>query len=341
MQDRPSSVQVDDAWSAIEHFLQGDLTDGLPVVPPTEELVNRFLDHVGLEPEHVVGAVPARDLVITARTVAVNAVMAGCLPQYLPVITAVVEAICDEGFNIHGASVSTGGSAQLVIVNGPITREIGMNSGGNVFGPGNRANATIGRAVRLIVINSIGSIPGVVDMSTLGHGGKYSYCIAEAEEESPWEPLHVEKGFPKSASTVTVISSQGGHQVHDYPGNGGAVAAIADGMASCGPGFGGMTVVMGPEPASLLAREGLSKRQVKEALFKGSQRSVASMKEHGRVRGAVASGDERSVEATVPDADSITLVVAGGQAGRFSAVIPPWGRGLASEPQVRLVGGSS
>ena len=317
MQESPSSFQTEDAWSAIEHFFEGDLTDGLPVVPPMPDLVERFLAHVGLPAEYEIAQVPARDVGITAQTVAVNAVMAGCRPDYLPVVIAAVEAICDDDFNIHGASVSTGGSAQLIIVNGPIAREIGMNSGANVFGPGNRANATIGRAVRLIVINSIGSIPGIVDLSALGHPGKYSYCVAEAEDVSPWEPLHVEMGFSVDESTVTVISSQSGHQVHDHAAADGAIPAIAEAMASCGLGFGGFTIVMGPEPASLLAKGGLSKAEVKQALYERSRRS--------------------SEEETVRGADRIILVVAGGLAGRFSAVIPPWARGLASSPVTRRI----
>lgn len=317
MQERLSSFDAEDVWAAIEHFLSGDMSDGLPVVPPTVDLVGRFLGHVNLKRDDEIARVSSREIVLTAEMVAINAVMAGCRPDYLPVVIAAVEAICDESFNINGASVSTGGSAQLVIVNGPVAGQIGMNSGTNAFGPGNRANATIGRAVRLIVINAIGSIPGIVDLSCLGHPGKYTYCIAEAEDVSPWDPLHVEQGYLFEDSTVTVVSSQSGHQVHDYDGNDGAILAIGDAMGACGSGFGGFTVVMGPESATLLAGEGLSKEQVKEALRERIQQG---------------SGEE-----ILRQGSQIMLVVAGGLAGRFSAIMPPWAKGLASQPVTRKI----
>ena len=330
---------MDDAWAAIEAFFEQGLTDGLPVVPPKESLVRRFLEHSRLAPGDVIGRVPARELVITARTVAINAVMAGCRPEYLPVVNAVVEAICDETFNIHGSSVSTAGSAQLVIVSGPVVKALGMNSETNVLGPGNRANSTIGRAVRLVVINAMGSVPGEMDMTCLGHGGKYSSVLPEREEASPWEPLRVELGYSLDASTVTVISSQGPQQVHDHPG--GSVdtilACLGDSLAACGPGFASFVVLIGPECAHAFRQAGVTKRQVKQALFEGSQRTVAHFKRAAKLSGRAQPGDEAVMATVVPSPEAITLVVAGGLAGRFNALIPPWGKGHASVTQTREV----
>ncbi len=333
------SIQAVDAWNAIEAFFEQGLTDGLPVVPPTDTLVQRSLDAAGLQPDDVVGTVPARSLAIDARTVAVNAVMAGCRPEYLPVVNAVVEALCEPAFNIHGSSVSTGGAAQLVIVNGPIAKELGMNSGVNVLGPGNRANSTIGRAIRLIVINVIGSRPGEVDMSCIGHGGKYSYLLPENETESPWDPLHVEHGFSADESVVTVVSAQGAHQVHGTMSGdaSGIPDAIADSMAACGPDFSNFVVVLGPEPASLLAKIGMSKERVKRVLYDKAERTAASLKRAGKIPGGLTADDETTALKVLRDPSAVTLVVAGGLAGRFSAIIPPWGKGDVSAAQSKVV----
>ena len=196
----------DDATEAIEYYLRQGWTDGLPIVPPTPQRVSQFLEYTGLSPSEIVGAEPVKGRVITAEKVAINAVMAGCLPEHLPVVIAAVEAMSETPFNFHGVSVSTAGTVVLTVVSGPIAKELAVNSGVSVFGPGHRANATIGRAVRLIISNVTGAVPGVLDKSTLGHAGKYTWCIAEAEDESLWEPLHVERGFSASQSAVTVFA---------------------------------------------------------------------------------------------------------------------------------------
>src|SRR6266571_8078360 len=184
-----------------------------PIVPPTEERVREFLVEAGLQPGHIIGTEPVRRRQITAEKVAINAVMAGCLPEYLPVVVAAVEAMCQEEFCLHGSTASTGGSAQFVVVNGPVRRAIGMNATHNLLGNGSRANATIGRALRLIVINALGGIPGTLDRSTLGHAGKFTYCIAEDEEDSPWQPLAQERGVPEGVSAVTVLAVESLRQV--------------------------------------------------------------------------------------------------------------------------------
>ena len=190
-----TTVQWDSALEAIERCYELGWTDGLPVVPPTEARVAEFIERSGKSAGQVIGELPERRREITVGKVAANAVMAGCLPEYMPVVITATAAMLDPVFNLVGPSSSMGGSAILTIVNGPVIRELNINARNNLFGPGNRANATIGRAIRLILMNACAAIPGVFDRSVIGHPGKYTYCIAEAETETHWTPLHVERGF--------------------------------------------------------------------------------------------------------------------------------------------------
>jgi hypothetical protein len=187
---------ADDAFAANELFQDEGWTDGLPIVPPTEPLVRRFLDGARRSPADVVGVEPVRRRRITAEKVAIAAVMAGCRPEYMPVVLAIVHAMCDPAFGLHGSTASTGGSAPFVVVNGPVRPALGMNATNNVLANGSRANATIGRSLRLLIINVLGGIPGQLDRSTLGHPGKFTFCIAEDEEDSPWPALATERGLP-------------------------------------------------------------------------------------------------------------------------------------------------
>ncbi|MBI3801125.1 MAG: hypothetical protein HY268_29660, partial [Deltaproteobacteria bacterium] len=210
---RSAVYELADALDANELYQQNGWTDGLPIVPPTEERVQACLDAAGLASGDVIGVEAVRQRPITAEKVAINAVMAGCLPTYVPIIVAALRAMCDEDFNLHGSTASTGGSAQFIVVNGPIRTAIGMNATHGVFGPGHRANATIGRAVRLVLINVLGCVPGQLDRSTLGHAGKFAFCIAEDEEDSPWTPLAQARGVPIDASGVTVMAGEAPRQV--------------------------------------------------------------------------------------------------------------------------------
>src|SRR5712664_3135788 len=210
---------VRDETDAIELAFDKGWSDGLPVVPPTEARVRAMLEAVRLEPGHQVGVIRDRAVVITAEKVAINAVMAGCRPEYLPVVVAAVEGIADPRWSYHGPGTSTGGAGVLVIVNGPIARELDINAGDNLFGPGWRSNATIGRALRLVMRNVCGSLPGLLDRGTVGHPGKLSYVIAENEAGSPWTPLHVERGFRPEQSTVTVIAADAPHQFYNQLSN--------------------------------------------------------------------------------------------------------------------------
>ena len=191
-----------DPIAAIEFCYRQGWTDGLPVVPPTEARVAAFLGHLERGRDEVLGMVPERRRRVTIEQVVANAVMAGCLPEYAPVVVAAVEAMLQPPFNLVGPSASLGGSAILAIVNGPVAEALQINNRNNLFGAGNRANATIGRAIRLVLMNTCGAIPGLFDRTTLGHPGKYTYCIAENARDSVWLPLHVERGVVPEASAL-------------------------------------------------------------------------------------------------------------------------------------------
>ena len=198
--------QFQDYDDFLEQAYANGWTDGMPVVPPTPEKVQQFLDYLHIPPDEVLGEVPTREVIVTAEHVAVNAVMAGCKPEYMPVVVAAVRGFLEEKSHIHSTSGSLMGPAHLLIVNGPIRGELEINCKLGVFGPGFRANATIGRAVRLVIRNVMRGIPGFLDRATYSTANRYSYCIGENEEDSPWKPLHVERGFSPHTSAVTVFA---------------------------------------------------------------------------------------------------------------------------------------
>ena len=191
---------------SMEDYFQRGWTDGLPIVPPTPERVSEFLGVIGLSPAEVIGAIPTREVTVTAEKVAINAVMAGCLPEYMPTVLAACRAMLDERFNLHANSGTLSGAAQIVVVNGPVRQALGMNCDAGVFGPGFRPNATIGRAVRLVIRNVGRSVPGFLDRSAFSQPGRYTWCFGENEEESPWTPMHLERGFSLDSSTVTLFA---------------------------------------------------------------------------------------------------------------------------------------
>ena len=327
---------IDDA---IELCFERGWTDGLPVVPPTEEKVLAFLEVAGLEPSHIIGVEPVRGRVITAEKVAINALMAGCRPEYMPVVVATVEAMVQHEYNLHGSSASTGGSAPLMIINGPIRKRLGFNSGHNLFagGPQFRANATIGRAIRLILINVLGNHPGVLDRSTLGHGGKYSFCFAEDEEGSAWEPLHVERGFPPDFSTVTVGACQAPLQVlHMRIGTiEGLLTAASDSMLAIGSGNTELILVLPPEPMDFVKEAGWSKAQVREFLFHKAQRTAQEWADTNKQE-LPAPGAEDALVPVLTRPESL-LLVAGGGAGGTGALIPRWAKGAIAATVTREI----
>jgi len=204
---------VDDFAAAQEFYHSNGWTDGLPVVPPTEDAVAACLEWALMPPDMLIGIEPVRAQPITAEKLAINAVMAGCLPMHFPIVATAWQAMMKEEFLMHGVTSSTGGAAVLVIINGPIRREIGANSTFNTLGNSDRATAVIGRALRLALINLLDARPGSIDRSTLGHPGKFSYCIAEDEEDTTWQPLSVMRGIPEDLSAVTVMGAMAPRQI--------------------------------------------------------------------------------------------------------------------------------
>src|SRR5256712_12968814 len=221
---------------AVEFCYQQGWPDGLPVIPPTPDRVTAMLAAARLDPKQELAFITHRSVSITAEKVAINAVMAGCRPEYMGVVVAAVEGIGDPAWGYHGPGTSTGGAAVLMIVNGPIARQLDVNSGDNLFGPGWRANLPIGRALRLVMRNVCGSMPGLLDRGTVGHPGKLSYVIAENEAESPWTPLSVERGFRPEQSTVTVMAAEGPHQFYNQLSSTaeGILTTLADNMRGSG-----------------------------------------------------------------------------------------------------------
>ena len=212
---RSRHVELAELEDEHEALFDRGWTDGLPVVPPTPERVLRMLQGTTRDPGEVVAVVPPDLVECTVEKVAVNAVLAGCRPEYLPVVLAAVEAACTSEFNIHGLLATTWFSSPVVLVNGPVATAIGMNSGVNALGQGNRANATIGRALQLVIRNVGGGRPGGVDRATLGNPGKYTFCFAEAEATAPWEPLAQSRGVPAGTSALTLFAGSGVQGVVD------------------------------------------------------------------------------------------------------------------------------
>ncbi len=314
--------QVADDPEAVQRYLEAHgWGDGLPVVPPTPEWVERMVAASGRDPGEVIAEVDPTKGVATVEKIAVNAVMAGCRPEYMPVLIAAVEAVADPAFNLHGIQATTNPVGPLLIVNGPVRRRIDLNCGRNALGPGRRANATIGRALRLILLHIGGGLPDRIDKSTLGMPGKYTFCLGENEEESPWEPLHVERGFPAEESTVTAVGAQGTHNVLALAGGAReALILTADAMATMGNnnvlyGQGNPLVFFSPGHARQFVQQGYrTKRDVKAALFELSKIPVSRFPEREvfplvPLRERALDGDRVSVARRAED---LVVVVAGG-----------------------------
>ena len=296
--DVPSSVDEQ------EFVFDQGLTDGLPVVMPTPERVMRLLDGSNRDAQEVVAVVPPNMAEATIEKIAINAVMAGCRPEYLPVVVAAVEAACTDEFNAHGVMATTMGANPCVIVNGSIRDRIGMNMGLGVFGQGNRANASIGRALMLTLRNLGGARPGGTERSTFGSASKYTMAFAEWEERSPWQPLHVERGFAADQSVVTLVGMRSGPQVvPDQTSRTGSdlAASIARGLSIV---VGGVDVLLAvsPEHADTFARDRYTKADLRARIQEVTDQGFA-------------------------DPELIRIVVAGGGAGKWSAFFTGWSTG--------------
>jgi len=328
----------DDSWErAQEEMMANGLGDGLPIVIPTADRVARMLAASPQSAETVIGPLAPLFAEVTWRDVAVNAVMAGCKPEYLPVIGAAVEALGAPEFNLIGISTTTGSAATMLIVNGPIARRIGMNAEANALGPGNRANATIGRALRLVLQNVGGAKPGEIDMATIGQPAKFGFCVAENEEASPWAPLHADRGFAAQDSVVTMVGTSGIVEVVDSSSRTTADLAqtFAQSMLIAGTaggsgllGGGEPLIVIPPELAALLAQDGSSKAQFKRAIWERAtlsrDRLSPAIREHFAGRQETAGGDPNAVLKVAEAPDDIMVIVAGG-VGIKAAYIPTWG----------------
>ncbi|MBI2490888.1 MAG: hypothetical protein HYV94_02080, partial [Candidatus Rokubacteria bacterium] len=333
--------RVEDVGDAIEFCFQQGWTDGLPVIPPTADRVQTMLEAARLDPKQEIGYVAHRAVSITAEKVAINAVMAGCKPEYLPVVVAAVEGIADPRWSYHGPGTSTAGAAVLMIVNGPIARALDVNAGDNLFGPGWRANLTIGRAVRLVMRNVCGSLPGLLDRGTLGHPGKLSYVIAENEQDSPWTPLHVERGFRADQSTVTVMAAEAPHQFYNQlsPTAEGVLTTLADDMRISGNVMGQphYALVLAGEHVRTIAGSGWDKQRIRQFVWERTHNSHAHLKRTQRMSGDLGPGDETRMRPLVASPDDILVVAAGGRAGAFSAYIPGWSSAKSSQAVTKEV----
>ncbi|MEZ5856792.1 MAG: hypothetical protein R3D67_19355 [Hyphomicrobiaceae bacterium] len=340
----------DDLLAAIDYCYEQGWTDGLPVIPPTVDRVEAALVYEGRPRETIIATHPATGLELSIHATAVNAVMAGCLPEYLPVVIAAFEAMNVPDFNFHGSTASTGGSAPLLIVSGPCVDDIGMNADVNLFGPGNRANATIGRAVRLILRNVFQMIPGISDKSTQGNPGKYSFAIAERARGNPWPLLCEQQGYPAGVSSVTVFAGGGFCNIENHGGHTPeqVLGSVADSMANYGCiTLGQAAVILSPEHMRIVAAAGWSREDAQRFLFEHAIRPVDGMKNVGKFRQSEydtqhARGHHELIKdgylhRGLEPAD-ILITMGGGDAGGHSCFIPSWSRGRGSLFQHKPIG---
>lgn len=327
----------------VELLYERGVTDGLPVVPPTEDRVQRMLGGTTRNPKEEISTIGPNYGRATIEKIAINAVMAGCHPSYFPTVLAAVEAMCEEQFCIHGINVTTFSATPMVIVNGPIRQQIGVNCGHNALGHGFRANATIGRALRLMVTNIGGAKPHEITKATMGHPAQYTFCVGENEEESPWEPLHVEKGFRLDQSTVTLFGGHSPLQINDHASRDAEQLALSLGWTMAGlwnhknyPLFSDTVLVVCPEHAKTFAQDGWSKEDLRHFLYENIRRPLRELRPG--VNGGEGAGvsmlrtpqkdREPPTDDTLfpkfPKAENIVIIVAGGTAGRFSAAVQGW-----------------
>jgi hypothetical protein len=334
-----SRHEVATTEAAQELFQVNGWSDGLPITPPTPELVEHFIAASGLAPGEIVVNLREQSRTVTVEQIAVNTVAAGCRPEYLPVVVTALRAMNEEPYNLHSTTVS-GATAPLVIVSGDAVDLLGVNSGFSVFGSGHVANATIGRAVRLVSQNLCGGSPGAVDKATMGHSGKFSYCIGESSLRNPWSPFHSDRGVAPGSSAVTVFAGEAPiFARNDWSSEPGPVlATIADAMKVSHFTGGSFVVVLGPLHASVLAGAGMDPDAIRGALFELSYRSEAELKRAGRAKGEVVPEDEETFRTAVTTPQDIVILVAGGHLYGYSAVVPPWVGGHESKPVTRELG---
>jgi hypothetical protein len=338
---QPQRVETAEDFEAVnEYFYERGWTDGLPIMPPTQPRIERMLAGMPWRaPDELIHIVPPRMGHATLTQVAVNAVMAGARPEYLPVIVAALQAVSDPAYGLAHRQTTTHAGAPLIIVNGPIVERLRINCGRGVFGPGWRANATIGRALRLVLVNVGGATPGV-DASQTGHPGKYTYCIAEYEAANPWEPLHVDRGFRKDQSVVTVVNTEAPHSMTEnvQTDPNGIVGTFASCMATLGVNNlysqGTPVLVLGIEHAAHIAAAGWTKQDLQRALFERARQPWGLMKHRGKSKGPrfpvwVDRNDDNATVPIVWEPKDLLVVVAGGAGGKSMFLPTAGGQSLA------------
>ena len=332
LMDAPDDLDAFQAWA-----MDARWSDGLPVLPPTAERVDRLLGSRAGRRSELIATLAPLDGAATLEAIAINAALAGAGPEHMPVIIAAVRALAEPRFNLNAIQTTTHPCTPLVIVNGPIAGRLGISGGPNALGNGHRANAVIGRAVRLVCQNVGGARPGLEDRATLGHPGKFSYCLAENEAVSPWAPLHVERGFAPGTSCVTVCGAEAPHNVNDHASTTPeamlmVLVGIAATTASNNVYLGGEPVfILGPEHAQTLALTGWSKAEVKRRLWERIRVRLDRFSPENLVRFAtidpVAFAPDRPGHAEVPlcaSPDDLMIIVAGGP-GKHSSLVPTFG----------------
>ena len=340
------TIEIDEG-DVQEVFLERGWSDGFPVVAPTSTRVQAMLAESDLEPDDVLGAVPGRSAVLTAEMLATNAVAAGCRPEYFPIVQTAMSALLDPAFNLNAALTSTGGAALTVLVSGPLAEQIGVHGGHNALGPGFPANATIGRALRLVSRNVFDARPGTMDGASLGNPGRYSLCFAEGPPPAGWTPLRVDLGYDVADTTVTVMATEGPRQIANHL-NGtaeGILATLASAMRSpttfiAGKG-GQAMLVLGPEHAAALAAAGLSRRDVQVHLADASRLGPQDLLDAG-VRIPVDSAHDMNVGAdgrlpVVKTPEDVFVVTAGGAGAGWSAYLPSWATSVTTTAVSRRV----
>ena len=343
---RARRIDIGAADDPDEFMFDQGFTDGLPVVAPTPERVLRMLGGTRRDAQETVAIVPPNLAPATVEKVAINAVLAGCRPEYLPVVIAALEAACTDAFNAHGVMATTMGASPALIVNGPIRGRIGMNAGLGALGQGNRANAAIGRALRLVLRNVGGAKPGGTERSTLGSPAKFTLAFAEREERSPWPPLHAERGHDPGRSVVTAFPATPGPLVcvdqtsRSAGALAGSLAMSLQAIAHPKSAAGNVLLVIAPEHADTLWRGGWTKDRLRERLCELTARPLRELiadERSGAGRPLAAWGPdgptEEQLDAPTPKFDSprrIHIVVAGGDAGKFTSIFPGWGSEAAS-----------
>ncbi len=339
---------VKDAFAEVNDlFYRRGWGDGLPIVPPTPELVREMLRGVDMPAEKVIASVPPKGGQATVEKIAVNAVMAGCRPEYMPVLIAAVEAVSDPEFNLSQVATTTSNDSPLIIVSGPIARQLDINSGSNALGRGWRSNATIGRALHMIINNIGGSWPGVNDMSTLGQPGEFANCVAEIEEGNPWKPLRVDLGHSKDSNLVTVVTAESyqaivglGLTSEQF------LSLLADrlvGLHSARMGV--LLLILNYDTVDILAGDGWTKDGLKKYIAEHAVTPAAEFKKRFNRPSGEAPGASDSIPGATdaskamiptPSIDQLLILVAGGPPGEKNMIVPVWGGSKAVSREVKL-----